>query len=448
MTTTTQQGVAQAAPSFDEGDAAEAFLSRWSEEDPSKSASEEPTGDDETTEQDEAGGVEEAAEQDEGDDQESEEDPQEGESESDEEQEDGFDAAPEDFGEAEEAWDLAEEEVALPEEEAAVVAPLEETPMEGLGAGSSEAEHWLRNSPVAADHAAAGSFETAMTLLSRQAGIVDFAPLKPLFMSSFLAARSFLPAAPSAGPIEVHLRRNNEQSDGKVTQAHPASPRSVKSLASGDLQEGYRAVSANKLAEAETIFRRLLHQLVLTPASTEAEATELQDLIVLCREYILGVSIELSRRKLAAAEPDNVARNLELAALFTHTQLQPQHQTLALRSAMTEARKVNNLAMAASFAKRLMELSPAPAVAQKAQQIISLAERSPRDAVDVPGYSPLEQSFVICAGSHKLITAAGAGSVADPLTGAKYLPEFKGTLCKITQISEVGKLASGLRSFA
>ncbi|KAJ9474724.1 Coatomer subunit alpha [Pseudozyma hubeiensis] len=368
--------------------------------------------------------------------------------ESEEEDDEGFDAAPEDFGEAEEAWDLAEEEVALPEEEAAVVAPLQETPLEGLGAGSSEAEHWLRNSPVAADHAAAGSFETAMTLLSRQAGIVDFAPLKALFLSSYLCSRTYLPAAPSAGPLEVHLRRNNEESDGKVTKAHPALPRSVKLLASGDLQEGYRAVSANKLAEAETIFRRLLHQLVLTPAATEAEATEIQDLIVLCREYILGVSIELSRRKLAASEPENVARNLELAALFTRTQLQPQHQTLALRSAMTEARKVNNYAMAASFAKRLMDLSPAPAVAQKAQQIISLAERSPRDAVDVPDYDPLEQNFVICAGSFRLITAAGAGSVTDPLTGARYLPEFKGTLCKITQISEVGKLASGLRSFA
>ncbi len=115
---------------------------------------------------------------------------------------------------------------------------------------------------------------------------------------------------------------------------------------------------------------------------------------------------------------------------------------------MTEARKVNNLAMAASFAKRLVALSPAPAVAQKAQQIISLAERSPRDAVEVAGYDPLEQTFVICAGSHRLIAAAGAGSVADPLTGARYLPEFKGSLCKVSQISEVGRLASGLRSFA
>ena len=181
-----------------------------------------------------------------------------------------------DFGEAEEAWDLAEEEELAPEEEEAVVAPLEEAPAEGLGAGSSEADHWLRNSPIAADHAAAGSFETAMTLLSRQAGVVDFAPLKPLFMASYLSARSFLPAAPSVGPIEVFLRRNNEETEGKISKALPAAPRTVQQLTANELQDGYRAVSTNKLGDADKIFRGLLHQLVLTPAKTEAEATEVR----------------------------------------------------------------------------------------------------------------------------------------------------------------------------
>ncbi|PWN48212.1 putative COP1 [Violaceomyces palustris] len=353
-----------------------------------------------------------------------------------------------DFGEAEEAWDLAEEEAVAEEEEDAVVAPLEESPIDGLAPGSSEAEHWLRNSPVAADHAAAGSFETAMTLLTRQAGIVNFKPLKPFFTASFLSAHAYLPAAPSAGPIPLHLRRNNEESEGELARVLPASPRNIKEITATELQEGYKAVSANKLQEAEAIFRNMLHRLILTPASSEVEASEIQDLIFLCREYILGVSIELARRDLVAAEPGNVARNLELAALFTHAQMQPQHQSLALRIAMMEARKANNLAMASSFAKRLLSLSPAPKVAQSAQQIISLADRNPRDAVEVPGYDPLERNFVICAGSHVLIPGGGMGSVQDPLTGARYLPEFKGTLCKISQISEVGRVCSGLRSSA
>lgn len=95
MTTTTQQGVAQAAPSFTEEDAANEFLSRWSDEDPEK-ASQTPEDEDDTPEQDEA----ESGEADEGTEveaDESEEDPQEGDEESTEDgddDEDGEEPAP------------------------------------------------------------------------------------------------------------------------------------------------------------------------------------------------------------------------------------------------------------------------------------------------------------------------------------------------------------------
>ena len=85
---------------------------------------------------------------------------------------------------------------------------------------------------------------------------------------------------------------------------------------------------------------------------------------------------------------------------------------------------------------------------QVAQQILTLSDRQPRDAVPLPNYSTHEAVYVVCAGSHVLIPNGGAGAVEDPLTGAKYLPEFAGSLCKVSQISEVGKLATGLRSVA
>lgn len=80
MTTTTQTGVASAAPSFTEDDAANAFLSRWSEEDPSKKASENPEDEDLHDEQDEAD--EQEAEEEQESEQESQEDPQESDEES------------------------------------------------------------------------------------------------------------------------------------------------------------------------------------------------------------------------------------------------------------------------------------------------------------------------------------------------------------------------------
>ena len=348
------------------------------------------------------------------------------------------------------AWGLQEASVAPAEEELGEqIAPLvDPDALEGLAPGSAESEHWLRNSPVAADLVAAGAFSTALQVLQRQAGIVAFAPLRPLLWRVYAAARAVVPGAPGAPPLVLHLRRNNEASEGELSRVLPATPFAVSHLATHDLQDAYRAVSGNKLPEAEGLFRTLLHKLVLTPAANESEAAEIADMIAQCREYLIGISIELERRALTATEPDNVARNVELAALFTHVQMQPQHQMLALRIAMMESRRVGNLAMAGHFARRLLELNPPAKIVQVTQQILTLSDRQPRDAVPIPSYSTHETVYVVCAGSHVLIPNGGAGAVDDPLTGAKYLPEFVGSLCHVSQISEVGKLATGLRSLA
>lgn len=80
------------------------------------------------------------------------------------------------------------------------------------------------------------------------------------------------------------------------------------------------------------------------------------------REYLLGVSIELERRRVAQEEPDNVRRSLELAAYFTHCQLQPLHLQIALRSAIQVFTKAGNAGTAAKFARKLLDLNPDPKI--------------------------------------------------------------------------------------
>jgi len=80
------------------------------------------------------------------------------------------------------------------------------------------------------------------------------------------------------------------------------------------------------------------------------------------REYLLGVSIELERRRVAEQDAGNLKRQLELAAYFTHCQIQPSHLQIALRSAINWFSKANNLAHAARFAKRLLDLKPDPKI--------------------------------------------------------------------------------------
>ena len=63
-----------------------------------------------------------------------------------------------------EGWDLDAEVIAAPEEEEveAEVGTGEADLSEGVTQGVAENEMWVRNSPLAADHAAAGAFESAM----------------------------------------------------------------------------------------------------------------------------------------------------------------------------------------------------------------------------------------------------------------------------------------------
>ena len=87
-----------------------------------------------------------------------------------------------------------------------------------------------------------------------------------------------------------------------------------------------------------------------------------RELVTMAREYLLGVSIELEKRRITQEDPDNVRRSLELAAYFTHCQMQPAHLQIALRSAIGAFAKANNHATAAKFARRLLELNPDPKI--------------------------------------------------------------------------------------
>ncbi|KAJ7089174.1 coatomer WD associated region-domain-containing protein [Mycena belliarum] len=333
--------------------------------------------------------------------------------------------------------DTGEYQGAEPVDEAEMAVDQEDD-LPGSTPGTSEVEHWAGHSPLAADHVAAGSFETAMQLLNRQLGIINFVELKPLFLSIYRSSHTYLTPVASLPPLQLHIRRNPaETSLGRVL------PVVVRSLASVrvELSEGFRLVSGNKLAEAQTVFRSVLRALLLVPLSSDDEAKQWRELVTAGREYLLGVSIELERRRVAEEAPDNVRRNLELAAYFTQCKLQPPHVQIALRSAVSVFTKANNQADAARFAKRLLELKPDPKIVAQARQRIAAGDRNPRNAVEIT-YDEFT-AFEICAASYTPIYK-GSSAVYCPYTNAAYLPEFKGKLDPLMQLAEIGATASGL----
>lgn len=248
-------------------------------------------------------------------------------------------------------WDMGDDIVPEVENDFVNVESVE------AGAGSSEADLWARNSPIAADHVAGGSFETAMQLLNRQLGAVNFAPLKPRFLEIYQATKTFAPASAGLPPLINYVRRTVDETDPR--KVLPIIPRDIESLATGDLQRGYDAMRGNKLEDGARIFKAILHALLVNAVSVASEVDEAKKLITSASEYSLAMAIELSRRQLGTAEevaasPEKLKRSLELSAYFTIPKLEVAHRQLALASAMRSAFVNKNYNSALGFANRML----------------------------------------------------------------------------------------------
>lgn len=247
-------------------------------------------------------------------------------------------------------WDMGDD--VIPEVESEFV-NVEAT--EG-GVGSSEADLWARNSPLAADHVAGGSYESAMQLLNRQVGAVNFEPLKPRFQKIYESSRTYLPAAPGLPPLINYVRRTlDETNPNKVL---PYIPDDLESIQAKQ-QQGYAAFRANRLEDASAIFKEILHTLIVNVVNSPSEQEEAKKLIETISEYSVAMSIELTRRGLGSNEeiaqsPELLTRSLELSAYFTIPKLEVAHRQLALLSAMKFAHTHKNLDSALSFSNRII----------------------------------------------------------------------------------------------
>lgn len=82
---------------------------------------------------------------------------------------------------------------------------------------------------------------------------------------------------------------------------------------------------------------------------------------------------------------------------------------------------------------------------KQAKKAKAACERNPNDAVDIEFDQFAE--FEICAASFSPIYS-GTSYEACAFDGSKYHSKYKGTLCKVCEVCEIGKHGSGLRLFA
>ncbi|KAB2088065.1 hypothetical protein ES319_A04G149400v1 [Gossypium barbadense] len=339
--------------------------------------------------------------------------------------------------EEEGGWDL--EDLELP--------PEVETPRVSNNARSSVfvaptpgmpvSQIWTQRSSLAADHAAAGNFDTAMRLLSRQLGIRNFAPLKSMFLDLHSGSHSYLRALSSAPVVSLAIERGWSESGSPNVRSPPALVFNFSQL-DEKLKAGYKATTAGKFTEALRLFLSILHTIPFIVVESRREVDEVKELIIIAKEYVLGMQMELKRREMK----DNPVRQQELAAYFTHCNLQLPHLRLALLNAMTVCYKAKNLATAANFARRLLETNPTNEnQAKTARQVLQAAERNMTDASQL-NYD-FRNPFVTCGATYVPIYR-GQKDVSCPYCTARFVPTQGGQLCTVCDLAVVGADASGL----
>lgn len=338
-------------------------------------------------------------------------------------------------------WDVEDDLELPPELEATVsgAAAGEEGYFVPPTRGTSHVQNWTNNSKLAVDHILAGSFETAFRLFHDQIGAVKFEPFKQLFLTTFTASHTAFQALSSAPPLYSYLQRNWKDAGSK--NGVPAVGSKLNDLIDR-LQACYQLTTSGKFQEAIERFRILLLSIPLLVVETKQEISEAQQLLEICKEYILGLSLELERKTLPKETLEQQKRTCEMAAYFTHSKLEPVHQILTLRTAVNLFFKLKNYKTAAMFARRLLELGPRPEVSQQTRKILQACDKNPSDQhqLQYDEHNP----FTLCGMTYKPIYR-GKPEVKCPLCQASYFPEFKGKLCRICTVAEIGKDTIGLR---
>ncbi|KAM1883299.1 hypothetical protein ACFX13_004677 [Malus domestica] len=303
--------------------------------------------------------------------------------------------------------------------------------------GMPVSQIWSQKSSLAAEHAAAGNFDIAMRLLSRQLGVKNFDPLRQLFLDLHMDSQTYLRAFSATPVLTVAIERGWSESATPNVRGPPALVFKFSELEE-KLKAGYKGTTQGKFADALRLLLGILHTIPLIVVDSRREVDEVKELIIIVKEYVLGLKMEIKRKELKG----DPVRQQELAAYFTHCNLQMPHLRLALLNAMSVCYKAGNLDTAANFARRLLETNPTVENhAKTARQILQGAEKNMTDATQL-NYD-FRNPFVVCGATYVPIYR-GQKDVSCPYCSSRFVPDQEGKLCTVCDLSVVGSDASGL----
>ncbi|KAI3389460.1 hypothetical protein SNEBB_011477 [Seison nebaliae] len=307
---------------------------------------------------------------------------------------------------------------------------------------SSIAKQWSYLSSRILHHVMAGDFQSSFKLLKNQFGVVKFEEYKDIFLMTFASAKCGFSPLSNLPPVVVHPVKRQRCSTGKSTLL-PFDTIKIDSLIRW-LQNGYHLFTVARLKEAGDIFRKILLYTPLLPLESRNDLNEIEKLTEICKNYILATKMESLRRELNKSKDDesNKVRATELALYLSNLPLEQCHRLIFYRTALGNTFKLRNFKLALNLGSRLIEMGPKAETVEQTRKIIRCCEANPVDVVEL-NYD-LYNPFEVCCASFTPIYR-GRPVVRCPLSSAAYHPKYKGELCQISNVTEIGQECCGLQ---
>jgi len=214
-------------------------------------------------------------------------------------------------------------------------------------AGSHPFAATVKKNPLnAAINIAAGNFDKGLELLTKSIAVVNFDPLKPLFVDTYTLNKMLFQPLPHGPAFEVSLK-----SSGSM----PLLPFTL-TIIEEKIALGIELTTKAEFQNALKTFRNCLHSITML-AISQAETKKIAVIVRKLVEYITFLRIELERKK-SADEKGSEVRTNELGCYMTVCGVEIVHKFLAYKSAFALSYKLNNFITAAHFARLIVDLEP------------------------------------------------------------------------------------------
>ena len=309
--------------------------------------------------------------------------------------------------------------------------------------GPTQQQKWAKSCTVPGELVSTGAFSSAMQVLTRQAGITNFAPLKDLFLHVYMSGQISLPLISQVPALSLQVSTSSNK---------PLVPITL-SLLSQQLKDSYKLVTQAKFSEALSNFTKILQSILLLAVSNENEENEAKELIKICVEYISCMRLELARQESAKDSP---GKALVYAYLMSLCKLQPSHSSLTLRSAITFAYKFKNFVTCTSLCKRFLELvaghpqvlgADGKQVIDKHKKLLAYCQQVFTNDLQLEQELPetcLDIASVLCLKSFTGVSPAQPSSRC-PFCQSLYHKVHKGIVCETCKVATVGLEVLGLK---